>query len=671
MNTTQGDLSSSTTDNEYVNKVLYNSKCIIWKWKKNYKNERKADAKERSRRKAIKDQVGNENPEIPMLDSKQTIQGTVYCDAIFYSRDTDLWFKACQRYFKNYESYTKAIAGGKQMVICNEGRIIYTISFYMNVKKVNNVIMIQPGDRNENYVLDFIKLFPAICELRHTEREDGNLVSEDEVPGAARPDQAKAGSSNGICTKKLMVDLPPLPPLTYAEAIKTDARTHSKQTNTEASEHLIVDEVLFFIQNKLSVRPLTLDVLVRVCAKFYSSERILSSKKLLFNSIKQSRLRLIVRRGETRKQDDVMDMCKLLLSTELENMPTFVARDLLLIPCGIETCDASNICREIDGVKNIIKKLSENQESLAGLVHTLAAGTVNSTSRRDGDMAAHFRADSPAQSHSELDRHPLKAAHWTTCRDRVVEWVESVNPRECHAPRITPTPSGSAAMMPPPLSHSTPEPAVPPAAAPMAGDDTQGEDTGSSSGSSGSSSNGPGSSGSSSPGSSSGSSSTGENSEESSVDFKTVDETCCDELISAPQARRPNPRTNDNTDNRWQTQRNRRHKRGQNNDNSRMAHEYVVGKGLGTGLRSAKDLHQHQNKRITGLFVSKLHPKTSSAQLAVWVYHEFGFTVHPEKMPGKPQYYSSFYIPCDQNQRESLMNADMWPAGAFLKPFMQ
>jgi hypothetical protein len=177
-----------------------------------------------------------------------------------------------------------------------------------------------------------------------------------------------------------------------------------------------------------------------------------------------------------------------------------------------------------------------NNQALAGIIHTLAAGTVNSTSRREGDTAPHFRADSHTQSHAELDRHPRKASHWPTCRDRVVEWVESVNPRECHAPRITPTPSGSEAMMPPPLSHSTPEPAVPPAAAPMAGDETQGEDTGSSSGSSGSSSNGPGSSGSSSPGPSSISSSTGENSEKSSVDFKTVDETCCDELISAPQA---------------------------------------------------------------------------------------------------------------------------------------
>jgi hypothetical protein len=52
-----------------------------------------------------------------------------------------------------------------------------------------------------------------------------------------------------------------------------------------------------------------------------------------------------------------MDICKLLLSTEPVNMPTFVARDLLLIPCGIETCDASNICREIHNVKNIITKL--------------------------------------------------------------------------------------------------------------------------------------------------------------------------------------------------------------------------------------------------------------------------------------------------------------------------
>ena len=76
------------------------------------------------------------------------------------------------------------------------------------------------------------------------------------------------------------------------------------------------------------MKPLTLDVLIQICANFYNAEEIFSSKKLLFDTIKQDRFRFIKRIGQGKKQDDLMDVCKLLLSTETAHLPTFVAKDL-------------------------------------------------------------------------------------------------------------------------------------------------------------------------------------------------------------------------------------------------------------------------------------------------------------------------------------------------------
>jgi hypothetical protein len=93
-----------------------------------------------------------------------------------------------------------------------------------------------------------------------------------------------------------------------------------------------------------------------------------------------------------------------------------------------------------------------------------------------------------------------------------------------------------------------------------------------------------------------------------------------------------------------------------------------IGRGKCQGLRGI-DSRNESNMTAAGTFISKLHPKTSSAQLAVFIHREFGLTVRPEKLPNRLGLYSSFFIPGSHTRK--MMNADIWPAGTLVKPFVQ
>ena len=128
--------------------------------------------------------------------------------------------------------------------------------------------------------------------------------------------------------------------------------------------------------------------------------------------------------------------------------------------------------------------------------------------------------------------------------------------------------------------------------------------------------------------------------------------------------------------NPWQVQRNRRSK--PRSDKQLPGNALVeqtkclIGRGKSCGLYAVSHNPSQDNSKtnMTGTFVSKLHPRTTSAHLATYIRSEFGLTVRPEKLSTKAPFYSSFYIPSNHNQRQILMNADMWPTGALIKPFL-
>jgi hypothetical protein len=63
---------------------------------------------------------------------------------------------------------------------------------------------------------------------------------------------------------------------------------------------------MFFICNKMNTTSMT--NVIQICTEFYSDEVIENSKELLYESSGTSQ-RLIKRRGSTKKEDNVKDMC--------------------------------------------------------------------------------------------------------------------------------------------------------------------------------------------------------------------------------------------------------------------------------------------------------------------------------------------------------------------------
>ena len=103
--------------------------------------------------------------------------------------------------------------------------------------------------------------------------------------------------------------------------------------------------------------------------------------------------------------------------------------------------------------------------------------------------------------------------------------------------------------------------------------------------------------------------------------------------------------------------------------------QIIIGKGKTHSLKAvtqkAPATNGKPNRYISGTFISRLDPSASSVQIAIFIHHETGLTVRPEKLSSKHHSYSSFFIRGNQRQRSTLMNENLWPIGAVVKPFYE
>ena len=93
-----------------------------------------------------------------------------------------------------------------------------------------------------------------------------------------------------------------------------------------------------------------------------------------------------------------------------------------------------------------------------------------------------------------------------------------------------------------------------------------------------------------------------------------------------------------------------------------------------SGLRAVsppheRRMHREDNSSITGVFVSRLHPRTTLREVQQNVRHETGLSVKAYKMQTRNSNYSSFYIHANSAARDMLLHPDTWPPNAFIKPF--
>jgi hypothetical protein len=134
---------------EYTFKELRGVKVIEWR---HIGGEAKTNKTIKKCRKQLKDKVGLENIDTPMMDLKQYGEELRYCDIILCTNNVFLWDQALKtRYSGRMDIRT--IRAGHQLVIlsADKSRVYVTVNVYHGTKK----LMIQPGEYEENNLLAF------------------------------------------------------------------------------------------------------------------------------------------------------------------------------------------------------------------------------------------------------------------------------------------------------------------------------------------------------------------------------------------------------------------------------------------------------------------------------------------------------------------------------------
>ena len=100
----------------------------------------------------------------------------------------------------------------------------------------------------------------------------------------------------------------------------------------------------------------------------------------------------------------------------------------------------------------------------------------------------------------------------------------------------------------------------------------------------------------------------------------------------------------------------------------------MIGCGNAPGLHVARRHNPRQqttgyNRACTGIFVTNLHPRTTSQQLELFIKRETGLRVSAERLKTRYSTYSSFYLPGDQHVRSRLLDPYLWPEDCKVKPY--
>ena len=155
---------------EYKKVFVSGIECIVWDFVESDLSDQKAVDKEKARRRKLKDTLGKDLKDIPLLDSTTGMQGKEYCDAIVYSDVINLWEELFTETYQK-EGYTRSkhiINGGCQLHWSKDDTLAVTVSFY------RNKFMAQPGRMNEQNLLDWIQVFGSLKS-----KVEAPVVSED------------------------------------------------------------------------------------------------------------------------------------------------------------------------------------------------------------------------------------------------------------------------------------------------------------------------------------------------------------------------------------------------------------------------------------------------------------------------------------------------------------
>ena len=116
----------------------------------------------------------------------------------------------------------------------------------------------------------------------------------------------------------------------------------------------IICELLAFAINKVSFMPR--DDIVKICLDFYLDEEVWEAKQCLFDScgevLLERNIRLIARKGGDKRKQNLIDLFKALSVIAEDEMPNFVAKDLMrLPPIDTKNIDVTVLLGELKAIR--------------------------------------------------------------------------------------------------------------------------------------------------------------------------------------------------------------------------------------------------------------------------------------------------------------------------------
>lgn len=159
---------------QYTRTTLHGVPVIVWN---HFPYQGKEYNLMKKQRKKLKDVVGADNKDVPMLDTRQADSDLEFCDIIICTDNIPSWKLAIQEFYSDYSVNEKIIDRGHQIELCHTGekKTFVTINFYPGTGK----FMVQPGDCLEANLLSFLASTPAIAQMRTSVKElDGSFNCE-------------------------------------------------------------------------------------------------------------------------------------------------------------------------------------------------------------------------------------------------------------------------------------------------------------------------------------------------------------------------------------------------------------------------------------------------------------------------------------------------------------
>ena len=177
--------------------------CILWKAKT---GDTGGTPRQQDLNRKEKENVGRNNKDVPILDTRMESGRSVYCNIIIYTSDVTRWANAIKKvYEKTHKHSIGSLQGGYQLQIYKTDSTdrFLSVGVFTNSMK----LMIQPGQRGENDLLKFLRSYQDMLILTNSESDldsDSEKNESDSDPDSEKSDDSTdkrlLNCADGTCT---------------------------------------------------------------------------------------------------------------------------------------------------------------------------------------------------------------------------------------------------------------------------------------------------------------------------------------------------------------------------------------------------------------------------------------------------------------------------------------